>query len=69
MVRKLSYYLNLTEDSYVNISTNQINYYGINLQLLGSYKSGNILLPAGEYLIKSASDNRDFTIESTYFNQ
>lgn len=62
------YYLNLTEDSYINISTNTITYYDINLKFLDYARSGsNELLPAGEYLIKSTYDE-NFTIESSYFN-
>ena len=54
------YYLNFTEDSYINITDAWIKYYDINLKYIDSVSS-NKLLPAGEYLIQGYDD---FTIFS-----
>lgn len=59
------YYINLHEDSYVDITQSTIKYYDINLKFLGYINSDtNKFLQAGEYLVKLYTPNRSFMISS-----
>ena len=64
------YYLNLSEDSYVDITKSTVKYYDVNLKFLGYINSDtNIFLEAGEYLLRLYTPGRSFTIASFALSQ